>query len=282
MSCLINCSIRNRSLNVWLVFTYVTWVVGITDLKCFILKVSIYQWEGNVTWISSVSTFVSQSVSYIRVVVSDVIWKWDVAFSSFDCTSVNFWTVRFLNDTQVNIWVSWKATRDGWTIYCKSSIVIKVCFSASSVVCFKELPYTESKAICVWIQSITSFVKGWIFNRCTVRICNNWNCSSISACWDWCQLCINCWRTIYCCVTSKSCCSQSCHHVIYWLAQAFALLSVWLSWSISVDQAVACCQFCLNFSDSGIKCCFLFWGWNSSWVVSCDLVQQGCFWRILF
>ena len=282
MSCLINCCIRNRSLNVWLVFTLVTWVVGITNLKCFILKVSIYQWEGNVTWISSVSTCISQGVRYIRVVVCDVAWKRDVAFPSFDCTSVNFWTVRFLNDTQVNIWISWKATCDCRTVYWKSSVVIKVCFSTSSVVCFKELPYTKSKAISVWIQSITCFVKGWIFNRCTVRICNNWNCSSISACWDWRQLSWNCWSTVYCCVSSKSCCSQGCHHVIYWLAQTFALISIRLSWCIRVDQAVACCQFCLNFSDCCIKSSFLFWCWNSCWVVACDLVQQFCFWSILF
>ena len=59
VSCLINCCIRNRSLNVWLVFVFVTWVVGITNLKSFILKVSVDQWEGYVTWISSVSTCVS-------------------------------------------------------------------------------------------------------------------------------------------------------------------------------------------------------------------------------
>ena len=282
MSCLINCCIRNRSLNVWLVFVFITWVVCITNLKCFILKVRIYQWEGNVSWISAVSTFISQSVGYIRVVVGDVAWKWDIAFTRFDCTSVNFWTIRLLNDTQVNIWVSWKATSDGRTIYWKSSIVIKVCFSPSSVVRLKELPYTESETISVWIQSITRFIESCIFNRCTVRICNNWNCRSISACWDWWQLCWNSWSTIYCCIASKSCCSQGCHHVIYWLAQTFALVCVWLSWSISVDQAVACCQFCLNFSDGSIKCCFLFWSWNSCWVVSCNLVQQRCFWSVLF
>ena len=151
MSCLINCSIRDRSLNVWFVFAFVTWEVGVADLKCFILKVRIYQWEGHVTWISSVSTCVSQSVRYIRVVVCDVTWKWDIAFSSFEGTSVYFWSIRFLHNTQVNIWVSRKATSDGWTVYCKSSIVIKVCFSFSSVVRFKELPYTKGITICVWI-----------------------------------------------------------------------------------------------------------------------------------
>ena len=151
VSCLISFSIRNRSLNVWFIFTFVTWVVGITNLKCFILKVRIYQWEGYVTWISSVSSCVCQSVRYIRVVVCDVTWKWDIAFSSFEGTSVDFWSIRFLHNTQVNIWISWKATSDSWTIYCKSSIIIKVCFSSSSVVGFKELPYTESETISVWI-----------------------------------------------------------------------------------------------------------------------------------
>ena len=284
VSCLINCSIRNRSLNVWLVFVFVTWVVGITDLKCFVLKVSIYQWEGYVTWISSISTCVSQSIGYIRVIVCDVAWKRDIAFTSMNSTSVSFCTIRFLHNTQVNIWVSWKATSDGRTVYWKSSIIIKVCFRTSSMVCFKELPYTKCIAISVWIQSITRFIESCIFNRCTVRICNNWVSiyTTSSACWDWCQLSWNCWSTVYSCVSSKSCCSQGCHHVIYWLAQTFALVCVWLSWSISVDQAVACCQFCLNFSDGSFNCCFLFWCWNSCWVVACDLVQQFCFWSVLF
>ena len=117
VSCLISFSIRNRSLNVLFVFTLVTWVVSITDLKCFILKVSIYQWEGYVTWISSVSSCICQSISYIRVVVCDVAWKRNIAFSSFECTSVNFWSIRFLHNTQVNIWVSWKATSDCWAVY---------------------------------------------------------------------------------------------------------------------------------------------------------------------
>ena len=237
VSCLLSNCIRNRSLNVLFVFTLVTWVVSITDLKCFILKVRIYQWEGYVTWISSVSRCVCQSVGYIRVVVGDVAWKWDIAFSSMNSTSVSFCTIRLLNDTQVNIWVSWKATCDCWTVHWKCSVVIKVCFSTSSVVCFKELPYTESETICVWIQSITSFIEGCIFNRCTIRIWNNWVSiyTTSSACWDWCQLSWNCWSTVYCCITSKACCSQGCHHVIYWLAQTFALVCVRLSWSISVD-----------------------------------------------
>ena len=284
VSCLIGFCIRNRSLNVLFVFTFVTRIVSITDLKCFILKVSINQWEGHVTWISSVSSCVCQSVRYIRVIVGDVAWKRDVAFSSFDCTSEYFWTIRFLHNTQVNIWISWKATCDSWTVNCKCSVVIKVCFRTSSVVSFKELPYTESKAICVWIQSITSFVEGCIFNRCTIRIWNNWVSidATSSACWDWSQLCWNGWSTIHCCITSKACCSQGCHHVIYWLAQTFALVCVWLSGCISIDQAVACCQFCLNFSDGRIKCCFLLWSWYSCWVVSCNLVQQCCFWSVLF
>ena len=282
MSCLINCCIRNRSLNVLFVFTFITRIVSITDLKCFILKLRIYQWEGNVSWISAVSTCISQSVGYIRVVVCDVAWKWDVAFSRFEGTSVDFWSIRFLHDTQVNIWISWKTTSDGRTIYCKSSIVIKVCFRTSRMVCFKELPYTESETISVWIQSIARLAEGCILNRCTVRICNNWNCRSISACWDWWQLSWNCWSTVYCCVSSKSCCSQGCHHVIYWLAQTFALVCVCLRWSIRIDQAVACCQFSLNFSDGRIKCCFLLWCWNSCWIVSCNLVQQCCFWSVLF
>ena len=135
VSCLINCSIRNRSLNVWLVFIFVTWVVGITDLKCFILKVSVYQWEGHVTWISSVSTCVSQSVGYIRVVVCDVAWKGNIAFSSTNGTCISFSTIRFLHNTQMYIWVSWKVTSDGWTVYWKRSIVIKISLIARSMIC---------------------------------------------------------------------------------------------------------------------------------------------------
>ena len=282
VSCLLSNCIRNRSLNVWLVFIFVTWVVGVANLKSFILKVSVDQWEGYVTWISSVSTCVSQSIGYIRVIVCDVAWKRDIAFSSTNGTCISFSTIRFLHNTQMYIWVSWKATSDGWTVYWKSSVVIKISLIARSMICLKELPYTKGITICVWIQGVTSLVESSIFNVCAIRICNDWNCRSISACWNRCQLSIDCWSTIHCCITSKACCSQSCHHVIYWLAQAFALVCVWLSWSISVDQAVACCQFCLNFSDGSIKCCFLFWSWNSCWVVSCNLVQQCCFWSVLF
>ena len=99
VSCLISFRIRNRSLNVLFVFTLVTWVVSIKDLKCFILKVRIYQWEGYVTWISSVSTCISQSICYIRVIVCDVVWKRDIAFTSMNSTCVSFWTIRFLHNT---------------------------------------------------------------------------------------------------------------------------------------------------------------------------------------
>ena len=282
VSCLLSNCIRNRSLNVWLVFIFVTWVVGVANLKSFILKVSVDQWEGHVTWISSVSTCVSQSIGYIRVIVCDVAWKRDIAFSSTNGTCISFSTIRLLHNTQMYIWVSWKVTSDGWTVYWKSSVVIKISLIARSMICLKELPYTKGITICVWIQGVTSLVESSIFNRCTIRICNGWNCSSISACWDWSQLCIDCWGTIYSSVTSKACCSQGCHHVIYWLAQTFALISVCLRWCIRIDQAVACCQFSLNFSDGRIKCCFLLWCWNSCWIVSCNLVQQCCFWSVLF
>ena len=151
VSCLLSNCIRNRSLNVWLVFIFVTWVVGITNLKCFILKVSVDQWEGYVTWITSVSTSVSQGIGYIRVVVSDVAWKRDIAFSSFEGTCISFSTIRFLHNTQMYIWVSWKATSDGWTVYWKSSVVIKISLIARSMICLKELPYTKGITICVWI-----------------------------------------------------------------------------------------------------------------------------------
>ena len=99
VSSLISFRIRNRSLNIWFIFIFVTWVVGITNLKCFILKVIVYQWEGYVTWISSVSTCISQSICYIRVIVCDVVWKRDIAFTSMNSTCVSFWTIRFLHNT---------------------------------------------------------------------------------------------------------------------------------------------------------------------------------------
>ena len=228
VSCLISFRIRNRSLNVWFIFIFVTWVIGITNLKCFVLKVSVYQWEGYVTWISSVSTCVSQSIGYIRVIVCDVAWKRDVAFSSFEGTSVNFWSIRFLHNTQVNIWISWKATSDSWTVYWKCSVVIKVCFSSSSVVSFKELPYTESKAISIWIQSIACFVEGCIFDCCTVRIWDNWVSIYItsSACWDWCQLCSNCCNTVNYWVPCEAVVSDLSHHVVNSVTKALTLFCV--------------------------------------------------------
>ena len=275
VSCLISFSIRNRSLNVWLVFIFVTWVVCITNLKSFILKVRVDQWEGHVTWISSVSSCVCQSVRYIRVVVCDVAWKWDIAFSSFEGTSVSFCTIRFLHDTQVNIWVSWKATSDSRTIYCKSSVVIKVCFSSSSVICFKELPYTKSIAISIWIQSVTRFIESCIFNRCTIRIWNNWVSidATSSACWDWCQLCWNCWRAINSCIPIETCILQGCHHIIYWLAQAFSLLSIWLWFYFRIARSFFCWQFSLNFCNSLFDSSFLLFilmGWS---IFFCYLIQ---------
>ena len=273
MSCLINCCIRDRSLNVWFVFAFVTWEVGVADLKCFILKVRVDQWEGYVTWISSVSTCVSQSIGYIRVIVCDVTWKRDIAFTSMNSTSVSFCTIRFLHDTQVNIWVSWKATSDGRTIYCKSSIIIKVCFSSSSVVRFKELPYTKGITICVWIQSITCFFEGCIFNRCTVRICNDWICSSISACWDWCQLCWNCWCAINSCIPIETCILQGCHHIIYWLVQAFSLFSIWLWFYFRVARSFFCWQFSLNFCNSLFDSSFLLFILMVGSIFFCYLIQ---------
>ena len=281
MSCLINCCIRNRSLNVWLVFVFITWVVCITNLKCFILKVRIYQWEGNVSWISAVSTFISQSVGYIRVVVGDVAWKWDIAFSRFDCTSVNFWTIRLLNDTQVNIWVSWKATSDCRTVYWKSSIVIKVCFSPSSVVCLKELPYTESETISVWIQSIARLIKGCIFDCCTVRICNNWNCRSISTCWDWWQLCSNCCNTVNYWVTCEAVVSDLSHHVVNSVTKALTLFCVS---SVCCWRSNQCCwfsNFFLNCCDSSLDFSFSSCISQLSLVIFSDTYKQFCFWNVL-
>ena len=283
VSCLISFSIRNRSLNVLFVFTLVTWVVSITDLKCFILKVSIYQWEGNVTWISSVSSCVCQSVSYIRVIVCDVAWKWDIAFSRFDCTSVNFWTIRLLNDTQVNIWVSWKATCDCWTVYWKCSVVIKVCFSTSSVVCFKELPYTESETICVWIQSITSFIEGCIFNRCTISIWNNWVSiyTTSSACWDWCQLCSNCCNTVNYWVTCEAVVSDLSHHVVNSVTKSLTLFCVS---SVCCWCSKQCCwfsNFFLNCCDSSLDFSFSSCISQLSLVIFSDTYKQFCFWNVL-
>ena len=151
VSCLLSNCIRNRSLNVWLVFIFVTWVVSITNLKSFILKVSVDQWEGHVTWITSVSSCVSQSIGYIRVVVGDVAWKGNIAFSSTNGTCISFSTIRFLHNTQMYIWVSWKVTGNGWTVYWKSSVVIKISLIARSMICLKELPYTKGITICIWI-----------------------------------------------------------------------------------------------------------------------------------
>ena len=281
MSCLINCCIRNRSLNVLFVFVFVTWVVGITNLKCFILKFSVYQWEGNVSWISTVSTCVSQGVSYIRVVVGDVAWKWDVAFTSMDGTCEYFWTIRFLHNAQVNIWISWKATSDSRTVYCKSSIVVKVCFSPSWMICFKELPYTESETISVWIQSIARLVKGCIFDCCTVRICNNWNCRSISTCWDWWQLCSNCCNTVNYWVTSETVVCDLSQHIINSVTKTFTLFCIgsvccWCSKQCCwfSDFFLNCCDSCLNFSFSSCVCQFCL-------VVFSNINEQFCFWNVL-
>ena len=190
-------------------------------------------------------------------------------------TSVSFCTIRLLHNTQVNIWVSWKATSDGWTVYCKSSVVIKVCFSSSSVICFKELPYTKSIAISIWIQSVTRFIESCIFNRCTIRIWNNWVSidATSSACWDWSQLSRNCWCAINNCISFETCRLQGYQHVIYWLVQAWALLSIWWSIFTRISWCFFCWQFSLNFSNSLFDSSFLLFilmGWS---IFFCYLIQ---------
>ena len=222
-----------------------------------------------------------------------VIHKIWIEFISWKITKVNFFTRKcrvqscisnfitciLIHQTYINIRIIWAICLINW----QSHIIVCV---VVLVIWFK-IPNTKCHAICSRVSCIS-----WRNRLCTIckarTIWISHSRSCINTCWkciwsrDSIQLCWNCWSTVYCCVTSKSCCSQGCHHVIYWLAQTFALVCVWLSWSISVDQAVACCQFCLNFSDGSFKCCFLFWCWNSCWVVACDLVQQFCFWSILF
>ena len=231
MSCLIYRCIWNRSLNVWFIFVFVTWEVGITNLKCFILKIWVNEWECHVTRISSVSTCISQCICNIRIVICDVTWKRDIAFTSFDSTSEGFRTIRLLDDTQVNIRLYWKITFNRWTIYWKCCVVIKIGFLASWLIRFKELPYTKCVTVSIWIQRVTCFVKGRIFNSCTVWFRDNWRSSyrPVTFSWDWCQLCINCWCSINSGVPFKTCGFQGCHHIIYWLAQTCTLISVWLS-----------------------------------------------------
>ena len=191
----------------------------------------------------------------------------------------NFTACILIYQTYINIRIVCASCLINW----QSHIIVCIILF---VVRFK-IPNTKCQTIRCWVSWVSCRNCSWLISKCrTVSIVHSWSC--VNTCWkciwsrDWSQLSWNCWRTVYCCVSSKSCCSQGCHHVIYWLAQAFALVCVWLSWSISIDQAVACCQFCLNFSDGSIKCCFLFWSWNSCWVVSCNLVQQCCFWSVLF
>ena len=275
MSCLIYRCIWNRSLNVWFIFVFVTWEVGVANLKCFILKFWVNEWECHVTRISSVSTCISQCICNISIVICDVAWKRDIAFTSFDSTSEGFRTIRLLDDTQINIRLLWKITFNRWTIYWKCCVVIKIGFIASWLIRFKELPNTKSITTFIWVQGITRLVEVCIFNRCTVRIWNSWYSGfrTFSICRNWCQLCWDCWCTINSCVSFKTCCCQCCHHIIHWLAQSFALISIGLSSCISVCQLISCCQFWLNFSNSIIDCFFLLCILMVRRIFFCDFVQ---------
>ena len=284
MSCLIHLSWWYSNFNVRFLFTLVSRCKVVIDLLCLVIKTTRIQ-----IFIVLDNDIDTRWISICRSIINKV-WivflTWKVTKVDFfsgnsitQCCIRNFTTSWFINQTNKYIWICCTIC----LVYRQCDVIVFVV----KLVVWRKIPNTKCQTTWSWVSCISwRDSLGTICKGRTVWIWHSWRYTNTRWICAWSsnsiQLCVNCWSTIYCCVTSKSCCSQGCHHVIYWLAQTFALLSVWLSWSISVDQAVACCQFCLNFSDCCIKCCFLFWSWNSSWVVSCDLVQQGCFWSVLF
>ena len=284
MSCLIHLSWWYSNFNVRFLFTLVSRCKVVIDLLCLVIKTTRIQ-----IFIVLDNDIDTRWISICRSIINKV-WivflTWKVTKVDFfsgnsitQCCIRNFTTSCFINQTNKYIWI--------WCTICLVYRQCNVVVFVVKLVVWRKIPNTKCQTTWSWVSCVS-----WRDRLCTickartVWIWHSWSYSNTRWICAWCsnsiQLRINCWSTIYCCVTSKSCRSQGCHHVIYWLAQTFALISISLSWCIRVDQAVACCQFCLNFSDGSIKCCFLFWSWNSSWVVPCNLVQQGCFWRILF
>ena len=281
MSCLIHLSWWYTDLYVWFSLTLVGRCQVVVYLFCSISECNIFILFDN--HINTCRTTIGWSIVY-KIWVVCIRWKITKVYfftrvSWSQCCICNFASCILVYQTNINIRIVCACCLINWQSY----IVICV---ISLVVRFK-VPNTECQTIWGWVSWVTWRNCSRFISKCrSIGIVHSWSC--VNTCCkrvrsrDSIQLCWNCWSAVYCCVSSKSCCSQGCHHVIYWLAQTFALVCVWLSWSISVDQAVACCQFCLNFSDSSFKCCFLFWSWNSCWVVSCNLVQQCCFWSVLF
>ena len=281
VSCLVHLSWWHPNLYVWFRFTLIGRCQVVVYLFCIVSECYIFILLDN--HIHTCRTTVCRSIIN-KVWIVSISWKVTKVYfftwvSWSQCCCCNFITCWFINQTNINIWIVCACCLIKWqshVIVCIISLIVRL-----------KVPNTKCQTIWSWVSWVSCRNCSWLVSKCrTVSIVHTWSC--VNTCckciWssDWCQLSWNCWSTVYSCVSSKSCCSQGCHHVIYWLAQTFALVYVWLSWSISVDQAVACCQFCLNFSDGSFNCCFLFWCWNSCWVVACDLVQQFCFWSVLF
>ena len=281
VSCLVHLSWWHPNLYVWFRFTLIGWCQVVIYLFCIVSKCNIFILFDN--GIHTCRTTVGRSivnkvwiVFVSRKVTKVYFFTW---VSRGQCCTCNFASCILIHQTHINIWIVCACCLINWQCHI---IVCVIC-----LVVWLKVPNTECQTIWSWVCWVSCRNCSWLVSKCrTVSIVHTWSC--VNTCckciWssDWSQLCWNCWSTIDCCITSKACCSQGCHHVIYWLAQTFALVCVWLSGCISIDQAVACCQFCLNFSDGSFKCCFLFWSWNSCWVVSCNLVQQFCFWSVLF
>ena len=281
VSCLAHLSWWNTNFNVWFAFSLVSWCQVVIHLFS-----RFGEWNISVVFnndIHTCRTTISWCIIYKVWIIS---LRWKVSkiyfFTSVgwrqSCTC-NFTSCILIYQAYINIRIVCASCLINWQCHIIVCVVI--------LVIWFKIPNTKCHTICCWVSCVSRRnACRFVCKCCTISIVHTWSC--VNTCckciWssDWCQLSWNCWSTIYCCVSSKSCRSQGCHHVIYWLAQTFALVCVWLSWSIRIDQAVACCQFCLNFSDGSIKCCFLLWSWYSCWVVSCNLVQQCCFWSVLF
>ena len=280
-SCLVHLSWWYTYLDIWFSFALVCWCQivihlsnGLSKQNVFvILDNSIYSCWTTIIWliINKVwIVFIGWKITKIHFFTRK---RWVQS-----CIS-NFITSIFINKSNVNIWIIWTLS----FVYWQSNIIISIVL----LVIWFKVPNTKCHTVSTWICRITCWNACSFVCKCrSICIVHTW--SYTYTCWKcvWScnciQLCRNCWCTIDSCVPFKTCCYQCCHHVIHWLAQSFALISIGLSSCIRICQLISCCQFWLNFSNSIIDCFFLLCILMVRRIFFCDFVQQGCFRSILF
>ena len=163
-----------------------------------------------------------------------------------------------------------------WEGYIIATIVIGNTTLISCTLPVLKIPNRISIAICIWIQLIICIVPCWILNWSSIWFIHYWRnrwCCQSSWSWKSIQLSRNCRCTINGCVSIETCRLQGFHHVIYWLVQAWSLLSIWWSILTRIGRSFFCWQFSLNFCNSLFDSSFLFCILMIGSIFFCYLIQ---------